>query len=276
MDWLWELAFGAPSPGPAGFAESDLKDIKPTANTSITWVHGNHTFKAGADMVLEGFPQQSSIRAYGEYGFSGQQTENPAEYGVGGIFFRPDSPYASFLLGQTSYVETSAINDSRLGNHTWGAFIQDSWKVNRKLTLELGLRWDYATLLTEEYGRMSDADFQGINPTLASNYNGGGGTEFPGGRAGSIVYGATNGGQPLSNAYPFSLGPHVGLLTKLLQKPYFALAGQSLIHRRPTTPSCPIAWLTSTPLPRRGNSSLRLNWQWNSAQRFSDPDVPGI
>ena len=66
--------FFAPSPGPAGFDESDVKDIKPTANTSMTWVHGNHTFKAGADMVLEGFPQQSSIRAYGEYSFSGQQT----------------------------------------------------------------------------------------------------------------------------------------------------------------------------------------------------------
>src|ERR1700733_1670588 len=190
--------FFAPTPGPAGFDESDLKDIKPTANTSMTWVRGNHTFKAGADMVLEGFPQQSSIRAYGEYAFSNQQTENPAEYGVGGIIFPSGFAYASFLLGQVSSVETSAINDSRLGNHTWGAFIQDSWKVNRRLTLELGLRWDYATLLEEEYGRMSDADFQGVNPALASNYNGGGGTAFPNGRQGSIVYGATNGGQPLS------------------------------------------------------------------------------
>ena len=217
--------FFAPSPGPAGFDESDVKDIKPTANTSVTWVKGNHTFKAGADMVLEGFPQQSSIRAYGEYEFSNQQTENPAEYGVGGIVFPSGFAYASFLLGKVSSVETSAINDSRLGNHTFGAFIQDSWKVNRRLTLELGLRWDYATLLEEEHGRMSDADFQGVNPTLASNYGGGGGTEFPGGRAGSIVYGATNGGQPLSNAYPFSLGPHVGVAYQITPKTVFRAGG---------------------------------------------------
>ena len=210
--------FFAPSPGPSGFDESELKDIKPTANTSITWVRGNHTFKAGADMVLEGFPQQSSIRAFGEYGFSGQQTENPAEYGVGGIIFPSGFPYASFLLGQTNYVETSAINDSRLGNHTWGAFVQDSWKVNRKLTLELGLRWDYATLLSEQYGRMSDADFQGVNPALAS-------PEYPGGRAGSIVYGATNGGKPLSNAYPFSLGPHIGVAYQIAPKTVFRAGG---------------------------------------------------
>jgi hypothetical protein len=210
--------FFAPSPGPAGFDESDLKDIKPTANTSMTWVHGNHTFKAGASMVLEGFPQQSSIRAYGEYGFSAQQTENPAEYGVGGIIFPSGFPYASFLLGQTSYVETSAINDSRLGNHTWSAFIQDSWKVSRKLTLELGLRWDYATLLEEEHGRMSDADFNGVNTSLAS-------PEYPGGRAGSIVYGATNGNQPLSNAYPFSLGPHIGVAYQITPKTVFRAGG---------------------------------------------------
>lgn len=217
--------FFAPSPGPAGFDESDLKDIKPTANTSITWVHGNHTFKAGADMVLEGFPQQSSIRAYGEYGFSTQQTENPAEYGVPGVIFPSGFPYASFLLGQVNYVETSAINDSRLGNHTFGAFIQDSWKVSRKLTLELGLRWDYATLLSEEHGAMSDANFQGINPTLASNYGGGGGTAYPNGRAGSITYGATNGGRPLSNAYPFSLGPHIGVAYQITPKTVFRAGG---------------------------------------------------
>jgi hypothetical protein len=210
--------FFAPAPGPSGFDESDLKDIKPTANTSLTWVHGNHTFKAGADMVLEGFPQQSSIRAFGEYTFSGQQTENPAEYNVPGIVFGSGFSYASFLLGQVNNVETSAINDSRLGNHTWGAFIQDSWKVSRKLTLELGLRWDYATLLQEQYGRMSDADFQGINPALAS-------AEYPGGRAGSIVYGATNNGQPLSNAYPFSLGPHLGVAYQIAPKTVFRAGG---------------------------------------------------
>ncbi len=210
--------FFAPSPGPAGFDESDLKDIKPTANTSVTWVHGNHTFKAGASMVLEGFPQQSSIRAYGEYTFSGQQTENPAEYNVGGIIFPTGFAYASFLLGQVNQVETSAVNDSRLGNHTWGAFIQDSWKVSRRLTLELGLRWDYATLLSEQYGRMSDASFQGVNPALAS-------PEYPGGRAGSIVYGATNNGQPLSNAYPFSIGPHVGVAYQITPKTVFRAGG---------------------------------------------------
>jgi hypothetical protein len=209
--------FFAPSPGPAGFDESDLKDIKPTGNASMTWVHGNHTYKAGMSLVLEGFPQQSSIRAFGEYLFSGQQTENPAEYGVGGITFPSGFAYASFLLGQTSSVQTSPINDTRLGNHNLGAFIQDSWKVNRKLTLELGLRWDYASLLEEEHGGMSDACFQCINPSLTSS-------QAPGGLAGAIQYGATNKG-PLTHPYKASFGPHIGVAYQLNPKTVFRAGG---------------------------------------------------
>lgn len=210
--------FFAPSPGSSSLASAYTdRDIKPTANTSVTWVKGNHTFKAGYDLVLEGFPQISSLRAFGEYSFSANQTENPAEYGVGGIIFPSGFPYASFLLGQTSNVETSGVNDTRLGNHTMGAFIQDSWKVNRKLTLELGIRWDYATLLQEQYGRMSDACFTCVNPALASSY-------MPGGRAGAIVYGATNNG-PLTNAYPFSLGPHLGVAYQITPKTVFRAGG---------------------------------------------------
>ena len=185
------------SPGSSslGSAYTD-NDVKPTGNTSLTWVRGNHTYKAGYSLVLEGFPQQSSLRAFGLLGFSNGQTENPIEFNQPGITFGSGFNYASYLLGLTSSETTSAINDTRLGNHTMAWFIQDSWKVNRKLTLELGLRWDYATLLTEEHGRLSDACFQCTNPTL--------------GIPGAIVYGATNGG-PLFNNYKYSYGPHLGV-----------------------------------------------------------------
>ncbi len=212
--------FFGPNLGSSGLGSAvALKDIKPTGNTSMTWVHGNHTFKAGYDLVLEGFPQQSSLRAFGEVAFSNAQTENPAEYNAPGLntAFESGFPYASYLLGLTNSVESSPINDTRLGNHSMGAYVQDSWKVNRKLTLELGLRWDYATTLSEQYGRMSDACFTCVNTSLASAYN-------PGGLAGGETYGATNNG-PLDNTYPFSFGPHIGVAYQLDSKTVFRAGG---------------------------------------------------
>ncbi len=216
--------FFAPSPGPAGFDESDLHDVKPTGNSSLTWVRGNHTYKAGVSTVLEGFPQISSIRAYGEYGFSANQTANPAEYGASGIIFPSGFAYASFLLGQTSSVETSGINDTRLGNHNVGAFVQDSWKVNRKLTLELGVRWDYASLLEEEHGAMSDACFTCVNPNLTT-------PAYPNGIPGAIQYGATNKG-PLTHPYKLSFGPHIGVAYQIGPKTVFR-AGGSIAYSSP-------------------------------------------
>ena len=73
-------------------------------------------------------------------------------------------PYASFLLGSVDDLQVSPITDSRLGNHSFGLFAQDNWKLTRKLTLEIGFRYDYANLLKEQYGRMQSASFNTPNP----------------------------------------------------------------------------------------------------------------
>ena len=43
--------FFAPGIG-VGFSDVNLKDVKPTFNASLTWVRGNHTYKAGAETVF--------------------------------------------------------------------------------------------------------------------------------------------------------------------------------------------------------------------------------
>ena len=50
---------------------------KPTANTSLTWIRGNHTFKAGGDYTQEGYPVPSQWRANGNFTFSRGQTADP-------------------------------------------------------------------------------------------------------------------------------------------------------------------------------------------------------
>ena len=48
-------------------------------------------------------------------------------------------------------VDSPAV--AKLGKHQLGFYAQDSWKVTRKLTLELGLRYDFSTAGKEQYGR---------------------------------------------------------------------------------------------------------------------------
>jgi hypothetical protein len=39
-------------------AQSLIHEEKPTANVSVTWVRNNHTYKAGAEMIIDGYPSE--------------------------------------------------------------------------------------------------------------------------------------------------------------------------------------------------------------------------
>jgi len=169
---------------------------KPTANTSLTWVHGNHTFKFGGDYVQEGFPVPSLWRANGNFVFSNAETSDPWQSTVGLSSANPTGfSYASFLMGLPDQLNLNAPTDVRLGYHSFGIFAQDSWKVSRKLTLDYGLRYDYQTYMKEQYGRMQDASFSTFDP-VTNHY-------------GAVLYGATCNCQ-FSHNYPYAFGPRLG------------------------------------------------------------------
>jgi Carboxypeptidase regulatory-like domain/TonB dependent receptor-like, beta-barrel len=170
---------------------------KPTANTSLTWIRGNHTYKAGADYTQEGYPVPSQWRANGNFAFSANETADPWTNTVTTLNITNPTGfgYASFLTGLPTTLNLNAPTDSKLGYHSIGLFVQDSWKVTRKLTLDLGLRYDYQTYMTEEYGRMQDASFSKQDTLLN--------------RPGALVYGANCNCQ-FSHNYPYAFGPRVG------------------------------------------------------------------
>ena len=207
--------FGGTGPGAPGFANVLLKDIKPTANVSLTWVKGNHTIKAGGELVVEGFPQQSSARANGGFTFTAAETANPWDNGNVNPTFGTGFAYASFLTGQANTLTHSALTDSRLGNHAIGVFLQDTWKVTRKFTLDYGLRYDYLTLLREQYGRMQNAAFNTPNPVV-------------GNRNGSVVYEGTC-HCTFNHTYPWAFGPRLGAAYQITPKTVFR-AGAGLAY----------------------------------------------
>jgi hypothetical protein len=169
---------------------------KPTANTSTTWIRGNHTFKAGGDYAQEGYPVPSDWRANGNFTFSAAETSDPWQNTVGLSSPNPTGfGYASYLLGLPDTLNLNAPTDAKLGYHSLGLYVQDSWKVTRKLTVDYGLRWDYQTYMKEQYGRMQDASFSTQDTTL--------------GRPGAVLYGASCNCQ-FSHNYPYAFGPRVG------------------------------------------------------------------
>ena len=194
----------------SGFAAQYVRNTKPTFNASATWVRGNHTYKAGSEAIVEGIPTKNFSRANGVISFAAQQSGNPWENGKP-LNAATGFPYASFFLGVTGGLQITPIADTRVGNHSLGFYVQDSWKVTRKLTFDYGLRYDFVTELSEQYGRMQNAAFHLPNPAA-------------GGRLGTVIYEGDAPGRcgcRFQNNYPYALGPRLGMAYQINSKTVF-------------------------------------------------------
>ncbi len=201
------IAGGTSIAGPPGRNDNIYEIFNSIA--SLTWVKGNHTFKFGGSADFQGSLTLNSANLEGTYGFASGQTAMPyvvasagngASLGANHIGF----PYASFLLGAVNTAEVDPTSDVRFGKQQWGFYAQDSWKVTRKLTLDLGLRYDYSTYYKEQYGRSPNFAPDLPNPTA-------------GGHPGAVTYQATCNCAFAKN-YPLGFGPRVGFAYQVLPK----------------------------------------------------------
>ncbi len=185
----------------------NTNEAKTNIVTNLTWVKNKHTFKFGGEADVEGYPNYNIIGTTGQYNFSANETAlpylNTATVSGGSTI---GLPYASFLLGLPDNYQVDSPAVARLGKHQLGFFAQDSWRVTRKLSLELGLRYDYSTSGKEQYGRYGFFD-----PTVANTQDGG----HPGG----VTYGATCGcDNNFFNSYKLGFGPRLGFAYQLTSK----------------------------------------------------------
>ena len=181
---------------------------KPASNASITWVRGNHTYKAGAEMFLNGVPTIPYANTYGNYSFSPNETSLP--YTVGTVFSGGSLgfPYASFLLGAVDQFSIAAPAQYKIGKTQFGMFAQDAWKVSRKLTVNYGLRWDWGGYYKEQYNRGLDFSATTPNPSV-------------GGQLGAFIFEGSGPGHcncSFVQNYPYAFGPRLGFAYQLAPK----------------------------------------------------------
>jgi len=172
---------------------------------SATYVRDNHTYKIGAEFKQEVWSDNNYYGAQGSYSFGNALTGLPAlnttSVGGGSIGFN----YASFLLGRVSSASVASPKTLQWRKKAWGLYVQDTWKVNRKLTLDYGLRWDYEGQGHELHNRVSQVGVSTPNPSA-------------GGLPGGWMYEGYGPGRcncSFTNNYPYAIGPRLGVAYRI-------------------------------------------------------------
>jgi hypothetical protein len=120
----------------------------------LSWTKGAHQFRFGASWALYKKVQDLFGQTQGAFNFDGTFTGND---------------FADFLLGNAKSYNELAVQDQGFWNNvSWGAYAQDNWRVNRKLTLNLGLRWDGVPHTYEANNRMGNFYPNLYNPANAA------------------------------------------------------------------------------------------------------------
>jgi hypothetical protein len=123
----------------------------------VSWTHGAHQFKFGGSWALYKKTQDLFGQTQGGFNFDGTFTGND---------------FADFLLGDAKNYQELAVQDAgQWNNVSWAAYVQDNWRVSRKLTLNLGLRWDGVPHTYEANNRMGNFYPSLYNPANAALLN---------------------------------------------------------------------------------------------------------
>ena len=110
-------------------------------------VYQAHSFKMGIEYQHVRFNTLQPAWSHGQFDYNGSFTDIPSNNssttGIGQFILTPVANSAGQVYGGSDQVYASNINKTYDLRHYFAAYFQDDWKLNPKLTLNLGLRYDW-------------------------------------------------------------------------------------------------------------------------------------
>jgi hypothetical protein len=190
-----------------------------SGQASLLRIAGQHSMKFGVEYRIMRYGSVGRANAMGTYGFTRSWTSsNPQVNDLNG-----GNAIASFLLGYMNSASAVLNATPYLSSRYPVLFFHDDWQVSRKLTLNLGLRWDFEGPPVERYDRQNRGfDFDARSPYQVPGFDLRGGLLFAG-----------VGGQPRGSFDPDrnNFQPRIGLAYKMWQgKPFVFRAGTGLYY----------------------------------------------
>ena len=165
------------------------------AQDNLTFIRNRHSFKAGYEVLRTRANSLAASLPGGVYRFGG--TDFPFTPNTGNDF-------AAFLLGSVVRADFNTALANWLPRWTTHSlYFQDDWTVNRRLTLNMGLRWSHETPFNTKYGQQSQFDPTAIDPLT--------------GMRGAIVHNSS----PLAASHYKNFQPRLGLAFKFNDKMVF-------------------------------------------------------
>lgn len=164
--------FNFPSPGTLGngltneWRPTDTHNAAAILNKSI----GSHSLKFGAELRIyrEDDNFQSNDQT-GQFTFNNTYTRMSTTSTLGTAEFNGLQAYAAFLLGLPTTADITRRADYSEFSKTWGFFAQDDFKIGRRITVNVGLRYEREEALVERQNKsVSGFDFGYVQPAQAA------------------------------------------------------------------------------------------------------------
>lgn len=182
--------------GGSTFFDNRVRDNSVHLSDSATFLRGRHTWKFGGEVRLQQLNNAAHFDIGGNFNFRSNQTGNTNDFTQGW-------PIASLITGRPEFsFNSNQTIDPALRFFSNAFFVQDDIKVTPRLTLNVGIRYDYGRPREEARGFLRGFDPDTPNPAA-------------GGRRGAIVGAIGQGGLPaehfgLVKPDRTNFGPRVG------------------------------------------------------------------